>query len=172
MVMRNLLTFAFILSLVSLTAAQENIIGQTSKDEILKSEHQSWFNDTYSAYKPEAEITNELTHIFKKNDFKVDVYFGTWCSDSQREVPKLIKLLELSQFNFKNLELIGVDEDKVIPGISKEKRKELNVFNVPTIIVYQNDKEINRFVEYAQESLEKDMLKIFSKKSYKNSYSN
>ena len=170
--MKNIFVFIFTLSLVSFTTAQDNIIGNTSKDEILKSKHSSWFNKVYKAYTPDTKIVKELTHVFENENFQVDVYFGTWCSDSKREVPKLIKLLELSQFNSKNLDLIGVDRDKVIPEMSEEKRKELNVFNVPTIIVYQNGEEINRFVEYAQESLAQDMLKIFSKKPYKNSYSN
>lgn len=152
--------------------AQQDIIGVTNTTEILKSEHSSWYNDTYESYEPSPIIVEELTSLFRKNKFKVEVYFGTWCSDSQREVPKLIKLLEQSHFNFKNFKLVGVDENKVIPDISEEKREALNVFNVPTVIVYQDDKEINRFVEYAQESLEEDMLKIFSNKPYKNSYQN
>jgi len=170
--MKNLFIFIFTLFVVGLTTAQNNIIGNTSKDEILKCQHSSWFNKVYEAYTPDAKIVKELTHVFKNENFQVDVYFGTWCSDSKREVPKLIKLLELSQFNSKNLDLIGVDRDKVIPDMSEEKREVLNVFNVPTIIVYQNGEEVNRFVEYAQESLAQDMLKIFSKKPYKNSYSN
>jgi thiol-disulfide isomerase/thioredoxin len=170
--MKNIFVFMFTLSLVSFTTAQNIIIGNTSKDEILKSNHSSWFNKVYESYTPDANIVKELTHVFKNENFQVDIYFGSWCSDSKREVPKLIKLLELSQFNSKNLDLIGVDRDKVIPDMSEEKREELNVFNVPTVIVYQNGEEINRFVEYAQESLAQDMLKIFSKKPYKNSYSN
>ena len=157
--------------MVTYSSAQDNIVGKTNKSEILKSkQHRSWFNDVYNSYQPEPETIEELIHLFKNNDFHVDVYFGTWCADSQREVPKLIKLLEEGQFNFKNLNLIGLDRDKIIPGIPEEQRKELNVFNVPTIIVYEDGKEINRFVEYARESLERDLLKIFSKTPYKNSY--
>lgn len=170
--MKYFILFICSISFANFSSGQDNIIGETNKRDILKSEHSSWFNEVYSSYTPKSETIEELTHIFKKNDFQVDVYFGTWCSDSQREVPKLIKLLEESQFNFKYLNLIGVDRDKIIPGITEEKQEELNVFNVPTIIVYQEDKEVNRFVEYAQESLEEDLLKIFSKTPYKNSYHN
>lgn len=170
--MKNLILFIFTVSFVNNVTAQDNIIGETSKKEILKSEHSSWYNETYSSFTPNPETIKELAHIFKKNNFQIDVYFGSWCSDSQREVPKLIKLLELSQFDFENLKLVGVDRDKVIPGISDERREELNVFNVPTIIVYEDGKELNRFVEYARESLERDLLKIVSKKTYKNSYQN
>jgi hypothetical protein len=43
--------------------------------------------------------------------------------------------------------------------------------NVPTIIVLdENGKELNRYVEFAQESLEEDLLKILSRQSYKHVY--
>jgi len=168
--MKHFNPFLLMILLAVSSSAQDNITGKTSKDEILKSAHSSWFTDGYRSYNPKPKTIEELKHIFEKNEFQVNVYFGTWCSDSQREVPKLIKLLEKSQFNLKNLNLVGVDRDKVIPDISEEKQEELNVFNVPTIIVYEDGKEINRFVEYARESLERDLLKIFSKTPYKNSY--
>jgi thiol:disulfide interchange protein len=49
--------------------------------------------------------------------------------------------------------------------------KGLNIHHVPTIIVYdKNGKEIDRFVEKSRQSFLKDMLKIFQKKDYKDSY--
>jgi thiol-disulfide isomerase/thioredoxin len=111
-----------------------------------------------------------LKRIFKKNDFKVEVYFGTWCSDSQREIPKVIKLLKEAKFDMNALTLIGVGRDKIVPDVSEEERKTLNITNVPTIVIYENGNEINRFVEYAQETLAEDLLMIFSQKPYKHSY--
>jgi thiol-disulfide isomerase/thioredoxin len=96
---------------------------------------------------------------------------GTWCEDSQREFPVFIKLLDQIEFNFNNLTLVGVDEDKIVPNLSEKEREKLNVFNVPTIIVYdKNGKEVNRFVEFPQQTLEEDLLKIFSGEDYKHVY--
>ena len=170
--MNKIIFIIFFVALIGNVSGQINIIGKTNKQELLKSEHEIWFEDTYNSYSPNPEIVKDLTKLFKKNNFKVDVYFGTWCEDSQIEIPKLIKLLEQSKFNLEKLNLFGVDEDKVIPNITEKKKKILNLYNVPTIIVYENGEEINRFVEYPQESLEEDMLKIFSKKQYKHSYYN
>ena len=153
-------------------AQDADIIGNTDKEQILKTAHESWFTDNYSSYNANPKSVERLTYLFKTNDFKVEVYFGTWCSDSQREIPKLYKLLEESGFDFKNFKLIGVNEYKELPNATPEEEEILNITNVPTIIVYENGKEINRFVEYAQESLEKDLIKIFSKKPYKHSYQN
>ena len=92
---------------------------------------------------------------------------GTWCGDSKRETPHFYKILEEAGFNFKNLELITVNRSKRTPD---NLQKGLNIFKVPTFIFYKNEKEIGRYVEYARESLEKDMLKITSGKEYKHSY--
>lgn len=151
-------------------AQQENIIGKTNKQAILKSDHNSWYSENYKTYKPQPESIEKLNELLNNSDFKIEVYFGSWCSDSQRELPRLIKLLEYTKFNFDNLKLVGVGRDKIVPNVSEEQREQLNVNNVPTIIVYKDGKEINRFVEYAQESLERDMIKILSNQTYKHSY--
>ncbi len=171
--MKIFLNLIFIIVLSNISFSQNiDIIGETNKKEILESKHQSWFEENYKVYSPSPESLTELNEIFENENFNVEVYFGTWCSDSQREVPRLIKLLEMSDFNFDNLLLIGVGRDKKVPNISEKQSQKLNITNVPTIVVYQNGKEINRFVEYAQESLEQDLIKIFSKDTYKHSYQN
>jgi thiol-disulfide isomerase/thioredoxin len=94
-----------------------------------------------------------------------------WCSDSQREVPYLYKILDKVNFDRDDVSLVGVDEDKIVPGISDEKRQDLNIINVPTIIVLDNEgKEINRIVEFPQETLEEDFYKIISGQDYKHVY--
>ena len=47
-----------------------------------------------------------------------------------------------------------------------------NIKRVPTFIFYKKGKEIGRYVEYARESLEKDLLKIVSGEPYRHSYDN
>ena len=84
---------------------------------------------------------------------------GTWCGDSKRETPKFYKILEEANFNLKNLELVQYNRSKKLQIIFK---KVLNIIKVPTFIFYKKGKEIGRYVEYARESLEKDMLKIVS----------
>lgn len=171
--MKLFLNIIFFISAFSNGNSQNmDIIGNTNKEEILDSKHQSWFEDNYKAYKPKPESIEELKRLFEKENFQVDVYFGTWCSDSQREVPRLVKLLEMSGFVFNKFSLIGVGRNKKVPNVSSEQSKTLNITNVPTIIVYQNGQEINRFIEFAQESLEQDMIKIFSNEAYKHSYQN
>ncbi|NBC57008.1 MAG: glycerophosphodiester phosphodiesterase [Bacteroidetes bacterium] len=165
------LYFFIALMVLNISLAQDrDIVGETNKEDIRSTSHRNWFEANYQNYKPQPQSIKQLNELFNENDFSIQVYFGTWCSDSQREVPRLIKLLEESNFNFNHLELIGVGRDKKVPNVSKAQQRKLNITNVPTIIVYQDGEELNRFVEYAQESLEKDLIKIFSKQPYKHSY--
>lgn len=150
--------------------AQDVIVGPTTVQSLEQSPYKSWYFDSYKSSTPKQGVIEELSEYFKSEKFEIEVYFGTWCSDSQREVPQLIKILKEADFDLQNLRLVGVDEDKIVPNVSEAKRKALDITNVPTIIVYQEGKELNRFVEYAQETLEEDLLKIISKQPYKHSY--
>ena len=63
--------------------------------------------------------------------------------------------------------MVAVTHDKDTPN-NLEEGYELEY--VPTIIFFKDGAEINRIVEYTQESLEKDMLTILSGKPYKHAY--
>ncbi len=167
--MKNILaciSFFFVLSSFS----QEMIIGETNTNTLESETYSDWYSEQYKSYKPNERVVEKIKYLLRDNNYSIDVYFGTWCSDSQRELPKLIKLLRLADFDMNKLNLTGVDRNKVVPNITDEERAQLNITNVPTIIVYKDGKEFNRFVEYAQESLEQDFLKIVSGSAYKHSY--
>jgi thiol-disulfide isomerase/thioredoxin len=147
------------------------MLGEFSLEELKSTKNAVWFNTTYEEYSLNPETIRKLSAELKKENFHIEIYMGTWCPDSQREFPHLIKLLDQINFDMDNLRLVGVDRDKVVPNLSEAERKSLNIINVPTIIVCDDSgNEINRYVEFAQESLEEDLLKILSKQDYKHVY--
>ncbi len=177
----TILSFSLVLtSFISSEFAKDNeiklqdnklILGEFKLEELKATNNKKWFNSGYKNYNPKPEVLEKIKSEINKNNFHISVYMGTWCEDSQREFPGLIKLLDQTNFNYKNLTLVGVDKDKIVPNVSEEEREKLNVFNVPTIIVYDNNgNEINRFVEFPQETLEEDLLKILSDEDYKHVY--
>ena len=89
----------------------------------------------------------------------ITVVLGTWCSDSQREVPRLYSILDYLGFPEKNLELICVDRKKDAAGTEV---MDLSIELVPTIIIYIGEEEIGRIIESPVESLEEDLVKIFA----------
>jgi len=83
----------------------------------------------------------------------------------------MLKALRTAGFSDKNIQLIGVSSNsEVYKQAPNREEKELNVYRVPTFIVYQNNKEIGRINEYPAESLERDLETILSGKPYTPSY--
>jgi thioredoxin 1 len=123
-------------------------LGDLSSNELLAS--YPTFSSPYNAF---AVTSQEFTVIEQwGSDLRIDVFFGTWCHDSQREVPRLLKLL--SQNKVVNVKLIALDYQKSDPqGLSKSK----NVKYTPTIIVYKNNREVGRIIERPKVSLLDDI---------------
>ncbi len=143
----------------------EILVGKQDRSALEKEPYKSWFDKNYKEYHADAKAVKELSlHL---ENISIKVFMGTWCEDSQREVPAFYKILDHTSFDYKNLELITVTEEKDTP---EGFEKGLDITNVPTLIFYKDKKEIGRFVEFARETLEKDMLTILSGKPYKHSY--
>ena len=152
-------------------APHKVILGEFTIDSLNKSINNEWFRNNYKSSQPDPEVLEKIKSTLQNEEFKIKIYLGMWCSDSQREVPYLYKILDQVNFNRDNISLVGVDEDKIVPEISDQKREELNIKNVPTIIVLDDEgKEMNRIVEFPQETLEKDFYKIISRQNYKHVY--
>ena len=125
-----------------------------------------WFHENFELYSVDVETVNSFKESLKEVDH-VKLFMGTWCSDSQREVPAFYKIMDTAGFDDEKIQLITVTRDKDTP----EKLEEgLNITNVPTFIFYKGNKEINRIVEFPVETLEKDMLAMLSGKDYKHAY--
>lgn len=88
-------------------------------------------------------------NAFKKNGakFKVVVFFGTWCEDSQNLVPVFYRLVDKSAYPDSSISLIGVDRAKTTLG---NLDKAFKITNVPTFIVMKDGKEVGRVVEYGK----------------------
>jgi thioredoxin 1 len=88
----------------------------------------------------------------------VEVFFGTWCHDSEREVPRLLKLLKANKRI--TTKLIALDYKKEDPQQLAEASK---IKYTPTIVVYLNaDKteELGRIIERPAKSLVEDISQI------------
>lgn len=144
---------------------QDMLIGKFTKEDLLKAPYNGWFNAEYDNFKPSAEAVETIKNNI--SDYEIMVFMGTWCGDSKREVPKLLKILEEVGYDLSNLTMVGVNRNKTTPE-NLEEGWELD--RVPTIIFTKDGKEINRFVEYPRESIEADIAKIVSGQDYKHSY--
>lgn len=145
---------------------QDNLlIGEIKKEDLQQPPFAAWFDPMYKSYNPDEEALQTIKENI--NEYEIIMFMGTWCADSQREVPKFYKLLELSDYNLEELQVRAVRRDKTLPN---EAEKEYDITYVPTIIFFKDGEEVGRFVEYPQEELEQDIAKIVSGQEYKHSY--
>lgn len=144
------------------------LYGMVTKAQLMQPPYAEWFDSAYRAYLP-----NEKTMMaLKKQDIKgisVKLFFGTWCGDSQREMPRFIKLLDAASIT--NYQLIALGRSDSLYKQSPQHEEEgQGIYRVPTIIVYRNGTEINRINEFPVQSAEKDMLAILAGLPYSPNY--
>ena len=127
------------------------LVGQVSKEVLFKSEpsFEKGFSSTLLSLQDKNLINN-----WPKN-LHIDIYFGTWCHDSQREVPKILSVLQ--QNTDLSYKLIGLDINKTDP---QQLAKKYDVKYTPTFIVYIGEKEIGRIIERPEHSLVSDINKL------------
>lgn len=91
-------------------------------------------------------------------DLTVDIFFGTWCHDSERQVPKMLKILEKNTNLRSNL--IALNNNKTEPG---GRALQAGVKYTPTFIFYQNKQEIGRIIEHPAQDLITDISDLLAK---------
>ena len=133
------------------------LLGIQTKDQLLKSPYSDWYLKEHDEYTIDKKTVEELKKE-KLGSYNMIVVLGTWCGDSHREVPRLMKILESINYPEKKLTIIAVNRKKEAPG---GEEGVYNIQRVPTIIVQKYGKEIGRIIEYpASGYLERDLLEI------------
>ena len=146
------------------------LYGKCTTDSLRSEPFIQWYDPNYNQYHPAAEQVSSLRRIDLKN-VSIKIFFGTWCGDSKREVPRFMKLLSSISFPESKIHLIGLGgSDSLLKQSPQHEEAGLGIFRVPTIIIYKDGKELNRINEFPAVSLEKDLLAILSGNSYSPNY--
>ena len=116
----------------------------------------SQFRTTYEQYQPSSAEINAIKSLSGKS---LLILFGTWCHDSEREVPRLLKLIDLSGVKLKKLSLHGVNYNKQSPT---NLHRQYDLKYSPTIILLQGEIELGRIVEKPMLSLGEDLASFVS----------
>lgn len=137
------------------------LLGKINQDALSGGRYASWFLKNRSEYEPDAAVINEIREDL--SEYTIELFMGTWCGDSKREVPRFYKLLEASGFPLERLTAVAVDREKATykqsPGGEDEGK---NIHRVPTFIFYKNGVEVNRITERPVQSLEEDIRQIIN----------
>lgn len=145
--------FSIIVVMVSACAHSDSeppsvAIGEISQQQLLSD--YKYFQQSYRMSRLSEEEMIEIKR-WPKN-LHVDVYFGSWCHDSQREVPRFLKIL--NEKMTMSSRLIGLDYDKSEPN---GQAKNHDIKYTPTFIVYIDNKEIGRIIERPKISITADI---------------
>ena len=142
----------------------EILVGRISYAQ-MRQYAEAWFDKEYDFYRINQERLEKIKPLLK--DKRVVLLMGTWCEDSQREVPAMMKILDQAGYKTAEMEIIALDEDK---RTKEGLEKAYDLTYVPALIIFDREKEINRIVEFPINSLEQDILDILNGKEYKNAY--
>ncbi len=109
----------------------------------------------YENYVPDPEIVRKLQGM----DYdEIIVFLGTWCPDSQREIPRFFRVLDQSgKYDLEKIEIWAVDRTKKLADNLTDM---YDIFYVPTIIFFKQDQELGRIIEQPEISMEDDMEQI------------
>jgi thioredoxin 1 len=134
------------------TSNSEPYSGEISASQLITDYPQ--FRAAYEQYQPSSA---EIAAVNSLSGKSVVVLFGTWCHDSEREVPRLLKLLDLSGVELESLSLHGVNYNKQEPT---NLHRQYDLKHSPTIILLQGEDELGRIVEKPVVSLGEDLARF------------
>lgn len=134
------------------------LIGLCDRTAFADTNFSWWFEPEYEFYEFDPAIVDTLKQIIT-NDISIIIVLGTWCSDSKREVPHFIRILDEVGFDFNYIEILCVNRKKTIDDFELSN---LDIELVPTFIIYKDKIEVGRIIETPATTLEQDLIAILN----------
>jgi len=151
----NLFSQDEIVSTEAKESRQEFLVGVTERNTLQTGDFGEHFLDEYKNYLPEMNILNEIGHhIFS---YEITLVMATWCHDSQEQVPRFFKIMDIINYNTNHIKIICVDKEK---SGGNTDISNLNIELVPTFVFYKNEVEKGRIIETPVNTIENDILSI------------
>ena len=106
----------------------------------------------------------------EKDEIEIICVLGTWCHDSETQVPRFWKILseagnpnlQLFMFGTGRTDDVGAEAVLVELGFDDGLRLPYDVELVPTFIFSRGGREIGRIIETPETTLEQDTARILS----------
>jgi tetratricopeptide (TPR) repeat protein len=148
---------------------QRILAGRASIAAMQMPAYKPWFAQSFNDYKVDSQTTYQLKPLLKH--VSMQIFLGSWCGDSRRETPRMLKILATAGIDTARIALIFVDNAASHYKQSPQhEEKGLNIHHVPTFILYEHNKETGRIIESPIVSLEKDLVAILKYKNYRPNY--
>ena len=119
------------------------------------------FTEVYQMTRVDTNLTGMIRGLCKGVD--VLIFYGQWCSDSKHEVPRFLRIVEVSEWEPGRVQYYALDRSKKSHDGLTDK---YSIEKVPTFIFFRNGDEVGRIVEVARTTLEGDIVQILSAKPH------
>ena len=145
------------------------LLGSCDPKKLEQPPFDTWFVKNYHNYQVDTLAARQLKPLCKGKSFVI--FMGTWCGDSQREVPRMLKILRFCQVPASHIRIVMVsDHDSTYKQSPNHEGNGLHIVRVPDLIIFENRRELGRIIESPIISLEKDALAIAGRHPYRPHY--
>lgn len=151
------------------TSGDIELAGIATESRLKETPFGQWYNTNYDGYSPDSNLVRQLSPLLKGK--RIQIFMGTWCGDSRREVPRMFKVLHQCGADAASIQLICTGRtDSTYKQSPTHEERGKDIFRVPTLIVYEHGKEAGRIIESPVQSIEQDLLSICRKEQYTPQY--
>ncbi len=140
------------------------LVGIVDSEDLQQDPFSEWFDSGYAQYEVQPEALAHLNEAMDDAGLSIEIFFGTWCHDSKREVPRVLRVLDDAQVPASRVTLYALSDN---PGVFKMTpdghEHELLVHRTATVVVLRDGVELGRLVEKPSATLEEDLVAILAK---------
>lgn len=156
--MKNYLILLLVLGLSACQSAQSSQPAVTHHTGLITSSEllakYPNFAQEYQRYTPSEKEISAIKVIEGKS---LMVLLGTWCHDSEREVPRLLKTIDKSGVKGYELKLLAVDFNKQEPsGLYLDYQLRYT----PTFVLEENGQPVARVIERPKVTIAEDLAAL------------
>ena len=108
----------------------EVLTGLCNREGLKSNLFKTYYDSEYASYTPDAISINNLKTALANNNIKVIIVMGSWCGDSQKQVPRFFKITDALGFSDDNVTIYCVDRSK------KSDKGETDNFKITLIPVF------------------------------------
>ena len=128
------------------------LVGNTDKNTLINDKAFGWFRAGYDKYQPDVKSIKVIS--LQAGSLRIEVFGGTWCSDTHDLLPGFYKVMDAAGVKDTQISLHLVDREKKTNDGYADKYQ---IINVPTFVVFKDNKQIGKIVESAKVSIEADI---------------
>lgn len=138
------------------------LLGKQTLSQFQQEPFKTWYDEEYANYETDKNTIALLKKSKELNKYGLTVFVGTWCGDSHREFPRLIKILKEVDYPLSKMKIVALSRRMESP---ESEELTYHVKKVPTIVVERYGREVGRIVEAPSTGfLEQDLYNLVKKK--------